>query len=524
MLQLKDRDFHAKASSPSELDQWVSSIRSLSDPTPLLTSNALTPSSDSISSTTTPPPSILPSAQSLSPPPRPSAPPGPHVTTFLLPFHAESLWLGYESGHVALWPEPTTGSSPLVYCSNHQMHPGAVTAMIAFSTLPEDGSIWTCCSGGQLTVWSPKLSCLEDVLEGNIVKGYLSFSSKPKMAASDCWIECENAKLSIFEKRHDVVPRSSIDLIKDLLAVNWDPTKSSLLLDLVPPHRQITLGLPSAQSSSASEDHTAVLDGWFDALKNIQSGKSERGTLSQVAHRQLSKSALLALLAADYSVWCCDARFMLSEWTLSNPNDQHGLSRTLNLTPLRTLQLLLQDSPASNLNGPTSCSLSFHRLTATSLLLVTPGQFVTVNLTDLKFGDHTEPMLGGLIGSICILPNLRAPEIWTAHQGGIIRIWRVIASKPSILMGKPERTHIELSLPSDAGQISTLSAITLNQVWVGTTKGFIYSIEIENPSIQSNPLLRPTAIKILSFQSLHISSSQSIIWSSHDDNSLIRFQ
>ncbi|MDP2438257.1 MAG: protein kinase, partial [archaeon] len=161
----------------------------------------------------------------------------PQVACMLAPLkQQEVLWLGLESGHLAMVDcqlgEPQRQVLHWIQCCNCDRHQQRVTAISHLCRNSDDeGTIWTGSEDGSIHVWSPQLQSLEEIYDANTLKGRLKYRSRRFFIERvvDCWMECEHGALTWFEKRHDRTPTRVLPLKSIRSVFMADPHTLSLV-------------------------------------------------------------------------------------------------------------------------------------------------------------------------------------------------------------------------------------------------------------------------------------------------------
>ena len=266
----------------------------------------------------------------------------------------------------------------------------------------------------------------------------------------------------------------------------------------------------------------AGLREWHRVLTNILSAQasSARGITRLAAQRQ-AQHGILALEGTDHTVWSANAGFLLSEWRLDNTVDHHGLHRTMQLQPLRSLQL-----DGNRLRSGLRAVGGFVRVAASVLWVAVGDRWVVLDVTASTV-TWKEPMVEGMdkIASVMAVWSEEGQEVWTIDTSGRRFVW---------LCADPENPEVAGELVDKAwgeeeGRGYCMAQVGNKQVWMGTSQGRVFAWDSSSrhlvlqelqPLLGSHPLAHVRSVHAL----VSISGAQPpIVWSVSRDQTLRRF-
>ena len=451
----------------------------------------------------------------------------PQVACMLAPLkQQEVLWLGLESGHVAM-VDYRHGQSlremlRWTQCQKADRHQQRVNAICHVCTSSEEevGTVWTGSEDGSIHVWSPQLRSLEEIYDVNTLKGRLEYLSRFLFIErfATCWIECENGALTWYAKRHDLSPILSLPV-------------SSIRSISMPDARSLSVGDSSGKTHEFRQPdddpgNCGVAE-WHRVLSNLlnASASSARG-ITRLASQRQSQQAILALEGTDHTVWSANAAFLLTEWGLDSTVNHHGLHRMMQLRPLRNVQL-----DGNRLPARMRAIGGFVRAAASVLWVAVGDRWVVLDVSAEKAtieAKWQEAMVEGMdkIATLFSVWTEGGQEVWTIDLDGRRFVWRC---------GDAENPQVAGELVDEGwgeeqdGRGYCMAQVGRRQVWVGTSRGRVLSWDISSRHLvnqQRQPL--PASHPLAHGRSVHALVSISgahppVVWSASRDHTLRRF-
>ena len=385
------------------------------------------------------------------------------IRALIAPFrHRELLWLGFTNGSVGVIDHSPDRQRqynfdlvPLL-CHPHEAHPQGVNTMVCFHGYGDSATIWSGSEDGTLSVWAGMPQSIEELYDVNWMQGSLKTKD-----GTVVWVECENGQLSWFPRRYDVAPIQSVQMDTEVRDVGYSTESNTLEIFLTPNQ--------SVRFHPAS-DGSAVMHEWYRKLKNLVSATGSN--IVRLASFQHSKAGIVALQSMDHVVWSADTQFVLNEWSLTSAADT-GLHSSLKLTAIRQLKLDLAPlaSRLSTISG-------FIRVGQSVLWVGVGDRWVIMYCDTLAWQWHEDAShkMGKLISVIPVQRGDQS-EVWCLDDDARIFLWSYTVQS-SVL---PEFIA-ELSDPAwnaDAnGEIINMKQVHPDQLWVGTSSGYVFAWNI----------------------------------------------
>ena len=433
----------------------------------------------------------------------------------------EILWLGLESGHVALVDyrhgDPRSEILRWIRCQDGDGHQQRVTTINHLcKNSDEEGTVWTGSEDGSIHVWSPQLRSLEEIYDANTLKGGLEYLARRRVSKkyASCWAECEHGALTWYAKRHDLKPIKSLP-VASIRSVSMPDSLSLSIFDSSGKIRSFRL--------SKGEHGAFEVAEWHRVLNNIISAHaaSARG-ITRLAEQRQSQQAILALEGMDHTLWSANAGFLLTEWELDNMADHHGLHRTMQLRRLRSVQLdgsKLETARLRTVGG-------FVRVAAGVLWVAVGDRWVVLDVTA---GSATwqEQMVEGMdkIAAVASVQSDQGQEVWTIDCEGRRIVWRCDDAENPQVAGE----LVDEEWREGDGRGYCMVQVGGRQMLMGTSQGRVLSWDASSRHLapqQLQPL--PSSHPLAHGRSVHAlvsipGAQPPIVWSASRDQTLRRF-